>query len=64
MEVVLNFRCIILSLFFDFQKHESHIPPAVKLVASQNCTMREEINMHRKVIFFIINVDLINYFNK
>ncbi|XDV51640.1 hypothetical protein PO909_020484 [Leuciscus waleckii] len=32
------------------KKHESHIPPIVKLVASQNYTMREEINMHRKVI--------------
>ncbi|XP_051769349.1 uncharacterized protein C20orf96 homolog isoform X2 [Ctenopharyngodon idella] len=31
-------------------KHESHVSPVVKHVASQNCTMREEINMHRKAI--------------
>lgn len=49
MELILF---IILSLFFDFQKQESHVPPVVKLVASQNCTMREEINMLRKVIIF------------
>ncbi|XP_077058957.1 uncharacterized protein C20orf96-like [Siphateles boraxobius] len=29
---------------------EKQVPPCVKLVASQNYTMKEEINMHRKVI--------------
>ncbi|KAG1939615.1 uncharacterized protein C20orf96 homolog [Pimephales promelas] len=32
------------------EKHESYIPPIVKLVALQNYTMREKINVHRKVI--------------
>ncbi|XP_067243404.1 uncharacterized protein C20orf96 homolog [Chanodichthys erythropterus] len=32
------------------EKQESHVPPVVKLVALQNCTMTEEINMHRKLI--------------
>nr|XP_055040224.1 uncharacterized protein C20orf96 homolog isoform X2 [Misgurnus anguillicaudatus] len=32
------------------QKHACHIPPIVKLMATQNHRMREEINMHRKEI--------------
>ncbi|XP_067288031.1 uncharacterized protein C20orf96 homolog isoform X1 [Pseudorasbora parva] len=32
------------------EKHESHVPPIAKLIASQNYTRREEINMRRKVI--------------
>nr|XP_055040223.1 uncharacterized protein C20orf96 homolog isoform X1 [Misgurnus anguillicaudatus] len=32
------------------EKHACHIPPIVKLMATQNHRMREEINMHRKEI--------------
>ncbi len=42
-----------MHLWFDFQKHASHIPPLVKLMASQNDTMREEIQKQKMVIIFI-----------
>uniref|UniRef100_A0A673G4R9 Uncharacterized protein n=2 Tax=Sinocyclocheilus rhinocerous TaxID=307959 RepID=A0A673G4R9_9TELE len=32
------------------EKHASHIPPIVKLTASQNDTIREEIHQRRKVV--------------
>ncbi len=45
-------------MWFDFQKHASHIPPIVKLMASQNDTMREEIHKQKKVIIFYLKIDI------
>lgn len=39
-----------MCLWFDFQKHASHFPSIVKLMASQNDTMREEIHKQKRVV--------------
>ncbi len=51
-----------MHLWFDFQKHASHIPPIVKLMASQNDTMREEIHKQKRVIIFYLKIDIKVYY--